>query len=131
MTEQEAKGKWCPFVRAVNGKIDPGSRSEHATVQPAFNRVVDGESGRWAFPKPAGCIGSDCMAWRIAETGNWTRTFREWMDAEKWIEAIKVYRHYTGSTLKDAKDFVDAVRVGQKPMPTPEPIGFCGLAGKP
>lgn len=77
------------------------------------------------------CLGSDCMAWRTVETGSWTRTFREWMDAEQWIEAIKAYRNYTGATLKDAKDFVDAVRGGQKAMPTPEPAGFCGLAGKP
>ncbi len=77
------------------------------------------------------CQGSACMAWREMETGSWTRTFREWMDAEQWIEAVKTHRNHTGSTLKDAKDFVDSVRAGNRPMPTPEPAGFCGLAGKP
>lgn len=55
MTEDEAKTKWCPFVRAVL----PG------TTLPAGNRGVgpDGTEG----VKGARCIASACMAWRWDE----------------------------------------------------------------
>lgn len=62
MTEDEAKTKWCPFVRAVTGAIYDDGRSNHATCQPAINRIVD--DTKWAFPKGVACIGSACMAWR-------------------------------------------------------------------
>jgi hypothetical protein len=52
MTEQEAKTKWCPFVRAPH------------LGTAGINRQVDEQ------PTPqARCIGSACMGWRWA--GAW------------------------------------------------------------
>lgn len=54
MTEDEAKKKWCPFVRlCVKG-------------QSAGNRYGD-ENGTIENPSSCRCIGSDCMAWRWAD----------------------------------------------------------------
>lgn len=47
MTEEEAKTKWCPHARVLEGYAERTSA----------NRTAEG--------KPAGlCIGSGCMAWR-------------------------------------------------------------------
>lgn len=48
MTEDEAKTKWCPFVRLAR----PG--------QTAFNRTTDDSE----LLPAAMCVASDCMAWR-------------------------------------------------------------------
>lgn len=67
MTEDEAKTRWCPFVRLVSGKIDERTgSSEHSNRQPTFNRVADATNGKWALPAGGGacCIGTKCMAWR-------------------------------------------------------------------
>ena len=64
-TEEEAKSKWCPFVRAVGGEITFEGESKHAAQQGSFNRITDGAAGRVAWPTGgATCIGSQCMAWR-------------------------------------------------------------------
>lgn len=60
MTEEEAKTKWCPHVRAVacdeTGKTLSGSRP--------FNRKgVVGTAEVRVYPATS-CIGSACMAWR-------------------------------------------------------------------
>ena len=54
MTEEEAKTKWCPFVRLHGGDM-------------SFNRYGAGET-----PPMGLCIGSACMAWRwvVDEIGN-------------------------------------------------------------
>lgn len=61
MTEEDAKGRWCPFVRLVHGSIGTQSTS-HRDGQPAYNRLVD--EAKYSFPKAGGCLGSACMAWR-------------------------------------------------------------------
>lgn len=63
MTEDEAKQKWCPFVR-VTTVFDSGV----GRPLPAFNRMVtitkDGASNKVELPVVAVCVGSSCMAWR-------------------------------------------------------------------
>jgi hypothetical protein len=51
MTEEEAKAKWCPFVRLT------ASQGEWHT-----NR--EGPASHLSEPGHALCIGSACMAWR-------------------------------------------------------------------
>lgn len=52
MTEEEAKTKWCPFVRSM-----------FSSSAAASNRDSDGKATRGTR-----CIGSACMAWRWFET---------------------------------------------------------------
>lgn len=51
MTEQEAKGKWCPYA---NSSAVPAER-----LPPGSNDVTQAH---------ARCIGSACMAWRWSYT---------------------------------------------------------------
>lgn len=55
MTENEAKGKHCPF-----GRIREGG----ATTTAAVNRSPDGTSKGGSL-----CLGSKCMAWDWLHTG--------------------------------------------------------------
>ena len=50
MTEEEAKTKWCPFVRATN------SGSERTFNRWSLEPITD--------TPLLTCCGSDCMAWR-------------------------------------------------------------------
>lgn len=50
LTEDEARTKWCPFVRYNSGEI---------AEEPGVNR-----HGQLKNPNYAGCIASECMAWR-------------------------------------------------------------------
>jgi len=54
MTEDQAKQRWCPYVRLVTSIDLPyGGSSAISSANRAQN------------DKPVGrCIGSDCMAWR-------------------------------------------------------------------
>jgi len=54
MTEDQAKEKWCPYVRHFSGSVD-----DEVVVDPAANRW-----GRHLNPGPCRCIASECMAWR-------------------------------------------------------------------
>ena len=56
MTEEEARTKWCPFVR-LSIAANPGV---------AFN-IWSGDDGD---PMRATCIASQCMAWRWDFTGS-------------------------------------------------------------
>ena len=55
MTEDEAKTKWCPFVRVM--ALDPRNGGN-----PAINRQ-DYDNFN--------CIGPACMAWRWNDTSEW------------------------------------------------------------
>jgi hypothetical protein len=57
LTEDEAKTKWCPFVRVTGCGSNAGSAEWH-TNRPSFAEVHDKGFDR--------CIGSACMAWRRA-----------------------------------------------------------------
>lgn len=57
MTEDDAKTKWCPFVRVLVS--DPGAGLAPA----AYNRVCTSE-GNSGVDESNNCIGSACMAWR-------------------------------------------------------------------
>ena len=64
MTEDEAKTKWCPFVRAI-GAVSDDAAANRWPADP------DGESddsfGLDSSGQPhALCIASQCMAWRWA-----------------------------------------------------------------
>lgn len=53
MTEEEAKQKWCPFVRHTADGTDAAS-NRYAT-----------QSGATPEQQWNACIGSACMAWRF------------------------------------------------------------------
>lgn len=57
MTEDEAKTKWCPFVRLV------AADQEQEKLVYSGNRLLDPDSGK-IHTKGALCIASACMAWR-------------------------------------------------------------------
>lgn len=112
MTEEEAKAKWCPFVR-VAGRV-------------TYNRALNDSP-----VKHTACIGAACMAWRLTPASDWVEQFVVFLRSGRSIDAIRLYRSEKGATLKDAKEFVDGVLDGTQPMPASQPVGFCGLAGKP
>lgn len=61
MTEEEAKGRWCPYVRVPD--TESGA---------SYNRTWRGE-----VPLEGYCIGSTCMAWRWNRERNFDGTLRE------------------------------------------------------
>lgn len=58
MTEDEAKTKWCPFVRYTV--------EQEEGVTPARNAWIE-YSKKQRIPEMARCIASQCMAWRTRE----------------------------------------------------------------
>ncbi len=102
MTEDEAKTKWCPFVRAASATSDDLKRAE--VFGPSINRVaVPGE--KVALPVVARCIASACMAWRFdrVERDATGRPARDWPGLAPFLGP-------------DTHVFVH---------------GYCGLAGTP
>jgi len=55
-----------------------------------------------------------------ATVGMWQQEVRGLLAQGQKIDAIKLVRQQTGSGLKDAKDFVEAIERGQNP-PVPQP----------
>jgi hypothetical protein len=51
-TEEQARTKWCPFVRIANGRGNAV----------AVNALMDSDAQRC-------CIASECMSWRWVEWG--------------------------------------------------------------
>lgn len=102
MTEDEAKTRWCPFVRLGDCERGFGhNRWDDASRQP---------------PDSARCIGSACMAWRRLRSSG-----------TSMLESIREHRARTGATLAEAKNYV-AVR---PELWNESDGGYCGLAGRP
>ena len=64
MTEDEAKTKWCPFVR-----YQPARKFSFGRIKAAINRWLD-DDDKQLNPEPCHCIGSECMAWRDDKSAN-------------------------------------------------------------
>lgn len=101
MTEDEAKAKWCPFVRFV-----PAVAAEH----PAFpNRpfVADGLGDQTR------CIGSACMAWREHYQPRPFLVTYAGKPEEPWAWDPTGHAEYETASVR----------------PNDERFGHCGLAG--
>lgn len=116
MTEEEAKKKWCPFVRLTVGVIE----GKGGQLTPAFNRFGSVETGLTENPVDCRCIASECMAWRWARIEE-VRPTATW-DGPKFNEdTIPIHEH----PLTSAK-YV-GTESGRR---VATPRGSCGLAGK-
>lgn len=122
MTEEEAKTKWCPFVR-VDANVDG-----EAT---APNRWPQDTIGAATFENPFGisnfCIASSCMAWRQVETEEATTTLYEHEAApgpawEKVGDSWDADPHKLLSSEQRLQRWRRPDALGH---------GFCGLAGRP
>ncbi len=83
MNEEEAKTKWCPFVRLVVGageKFAPSCNRMATTEEPIFTR----------FSQTASCIASECMAWR-------------WIDQQTLLTAVEWVQADPTRNLEDFK----------------------------
>lgn len=103
MTEEEAKSRWCPFVRAKPGVLKANGGIESDARAPAFNRWEIDKPGSAPYGPAAMCIGSLCMAWRRG----------------------RIIRHELDGAEVSAWHHDDAARV------VTVRSGFCGLAGVP
>lgn len=101
MTEDEAKTRWCPFVRFhVEGKA------------PTFTATPNREQ------RGTRCIGAACMAWRVVTGMGKTRVHPSVLD-----------KHWLGWNVTDATpDERGFVEITPPPQAS---VGFCGLAGAP
>lgn len=60
----------------------------------------------------------------VVNAGVWQQDVRALLSQGQKIQAIKLVRRQTGSGLKDAKDFVEAMERGESPpVPPPAPQG--------
>lgn len=69
MTEGEAKAKWCPFSRLMDGGVDASEAATYRATPPVFNRQERAKTGVIAIPNGTRCVGSSCMAWRWTHGG--------------------------------------------------------------
>lgn len=58
MTEDEAKDKWCPFVRIAVQMGNGGATANRG--------AGDGTGGPYDLREDNRCLGSGCMAWQWA-----------------------------------------------------------------
>ena len=58
MTEEEAKGKWCPLARV---------KFSAETDENKFTVITGNRTSAGGIAPKVMCIGSGCMAWRIKE----------------------------------------------------------------
>jgi hypothetical protein len=104
MTEDEAKTKWCPFVRQIGTLRNSQSNEVFATGSQNRGHQMGGALHNCM------CIGSGCMAWR------WNKDF-----ALQEISTGKIQKAPLPASWDGSKHFsID--------VPS-ETEGFCGLAG--
>lgn len=110
LTEDQAKTKWCPFVRQAAILQDP------VAGVAAVNRATppDGEHHRLEF---VSCIGSDCMAWRPVRVHD--HRSRHLISKATGKRVNAGYSPEVEWQLDDPNE------------PEPAPCGYCGLAGRP
>lgn len=117
MTEDEAKKKWCPFVRLVGGNKNDAGADIGSHNGSAFNRVALVDSGDFSIPHAARCIASDCMAWRVSVVPPYQENVynrEEAPEGEGWQPSSPGPRNrHWWRTIPEQR------------------IGFCGLAGAP
>lgn len=115
MTEDEAKTKWCPFVRYLATFRNDAGKLEAAGC---FNR-----GGADSGLENARCIASECMAWQFNEI--------EYEDGEPlpfgmtpadpgWEKSGETW--YAGPGVTGERR-----QLWRKPLPR---TGYCSLAGK-
>lgn len=118
MTEEEARKKWCPFVRQSNGPDGTWNRFN------AASHVSDLENYT--------CLGSGCMAWRSA--------WEEHPDAKMLrYEKQSIALYGDAPKPKDGEGWEPVKHKNPNLKDTAEPfidhwrrrVGFCGLAGNP
>lgn len=108
MTEDEAKTKWCPFVRAW----ECGGQSWVA-------RPLTGpEDGGQMTAEKAFCMGSACMAWR-------------WSDAKRTATFLDAVQAHMKSVPNP--NFAKSTQVvyAERGREFEQTEGYCGLAGPP
>lgn len=114
MTEDEAKTKWCPFVR-----ITPSTEDHHSVT--SRGEIITRDVNVSLL-----CIGSACMAWRARPMAGLHRAQAE-LAADRKINAIKALREsFPEYGLLEAKQVIE----GERPWPVATD-GYCGLAGAP
>lgn len=109
MTQDQAKTKWCPFVR--HGDHGGGSFNRGSEASNALNEGRPGDN--WM----CNCIASACMAWR------WHLSPRPLTDGLP----------HAGWTHISAEDTDDGAEFWVEPeeLTQARRRGYCGLAGTP
>lgn len=69
MTEDEAKTKWCPFVRAVSKRSDDAA-NRWSNNKPGASATADDLTRDEDGNPHTLCIASACMAWRWKKVPN-------------------------------------------------------------
>jgi hypothetical protein len=110
MTEEEAKTKWCPFVRHTR---------ETDVCFASTNRGDIRTTAELNFK----CLGSACMAWRWEDEAEEVATDRK-CEVCKGSGVV-----VTGSGETAGGEECSACVGGYQTEPVQ--IGYCGLAGKP
>lgn len=114
VTEQEAKTKWCPQVRASQGVGDA-------------NACNAGTSEGDRVPTYSRCVGSECMMWRWGHEPH--RTFWGCPDPNATIEPERP-SHVPVSYIWCPCETDAAGWIEPPDSCEARRTGFCGLAGK-
>jgi hypothetical protein len=108
LTEDEAKGKWCPFYRVATSGGDMDTY-EMDNRPPDYEENGEGWSPTGQVRAEARCLGPACMAWRWGQKPN-----PDW-------------KPQTGMSMPN---YINPMT--EAPMSIEDRSrGFCGLAGRP